>query len=283
MGAVYYREQKHICGKDYMEVDLYRVTEQQHRASVRAKKKEASSLAQQAYNDKRAKRYHIQLVNTNFGQGDFSWTGTYDDAHLPAPGDKKRADMDLSNFIKRLYRYCDNQGIKRPKWIAATEYATIQEDGTVCGRHHHHAIIEHTGGLSRDVLEQLWKDKAGNRIGFTRCEYLDVDHGSVESLVQYISKNKKCSRSWRQSRGLEKPKTPAPNDTKWTRKKLEDASTLYIDDKAYWEKQYPGYTLNRVEATVSNEGWRHTLVILSRAECWHGNRYGVALSGRRIV
>ena len=37
----------------------------------------------------------------------------------------------------------------------------MQEDGTACGRHHHHAIIQHTDGLTRDVLEQLWADKAG--------------------------------------------------------------------------------------------------------------------------
>ena len=129
--------------------------------------------------------------------------------------------------------------------------------------------IQHTDGLTRDVLEQLWADKAG-QIGFTRCEYLDVDHGSVESLVRYISKNKRCARSWRQSRGLEKPKTPPPNDTKWSRKKLDEASTLYIDDVAYWERKYPGYTMNRVETRVSNAGWRHTTVIMRRAECWHG-------------
>ena len=82
MKSIYYREQKHICGKNYatapyMEVDLYPVTQKQHNASRRAKRKEASTLAQQTYNDNRAKRYHVQLVNANFGKGDFSWTGTY--------------------------------------------------------------------------------------------------------------------------------------------------------------------------------------------------------------
>ena len=76
--SLYYREQKHICGKDYatagyMEVDLYPVTPKQHKASRRAKKKEACTLAQQTYNDNRSKRYHVQLVNANFGKGDFSW------------------------------------------------------------------------------------------------------------------------------------------------------------------------------------------------------------------
>lgn len=73
MKSIYYREQKHICGKNYdtspyMEVDLYPVTPKQHKASHRAKRKEASTLAQQTYNDNRAKRYHVQLVNANFGK-----------------------------------------------------------------------------------------------------------------------------------------------------------------------------------------------------------------------
>lgn len=273
---VFYREQKHICGKDYdtaryMEVDIYPVTNAQHRAGRRAKKKEATRLSQQLYNDKKSLRYHNLLVNTNFGEGDYFWTGTYDDDHLPAADDRDRADKDWDHFIKRIYRWCDRHLVQRPKWVMATEYSTIQDDGKVLGRTHHHAIIQHTEGLDRDVLEDLWKDKKGNRIGLTTCERLMVDHGSVESLVKYISKNKRCDRSWRQSRGLEKPKTPVPNDTKWSRKKLEEASTIYIDDAAFWEKQYPGYTLNRVETTVSDAGTRHTLVILRRADCYHAS------------
>lgn len=288
MGKVYYREQKHICGRDYetapyMEVDLYPVTYRQHKASRRAKRKEATTLAQQTYNDNRAKRYHVQLVNTNFKQGDFSWTGTYDDAHLPDPEDTERADRDWGNYIKKLYRWCDKNGVERPKWVMATEYSTKQEDGTFAGRHHHHAIIQRTEGLTRDVLENLWCDRNGKRTGLTRCDYLDVDHGSVESLVRYISKNKRCARSWRQSRGLEKPKTPKPNDSKWSRKKIDDASTLYIDDAAYWERQYPGYTLNRVETKVSDSGMRHTTVILRRAECWHGGDYRERTKRRKVA
>lgn len=250
-----------------MEVDLYHISDRQHKASRRAKRKEATSLAMQAYNDKRAKRYHVQLVNTNFSEKDYSWTGTYDDEHHPAPGDTARADKDFTNFMKRVYRWCKQNGVERPKWVAATEYCTIDEKtGEVVGRHHHHAIIEHTEGLTRDVLEDLWRDEKKRAIGLTTCDRLQFDHGSVESLVRYICKNKRCARSWRQSRGLEKPKTPRPNDTKWSRKKLEKASTLYIDDVEYWEKQYPGYTLNRVETKVSPGGFRHTIVILRRAE-----------------
>lgn len=195
--------QKHICGKDYdtaayMEVDLYPVSAKKHKASRRAKKKEASSLAQQTYNDKRAKRYHVQLVNTNFGKGDFSWTGTYDDDHLPVPGTTGGRTWTSPTSSSGCTAGCDGHGVQRPKWVAATEYTTVGEDGSVCGRHHHHAIIQHTEGLTRDVLEELWSVN-GKRIGLTRGEYLDVDHGSVEGLVRYIGKNKRCARSWRRA------------------------------------------------------------------------------------
>lgn len=269
MSKSYFREQKHICGKDYesanyMEVDIYPVTLLQHRSNSRAKKSEASTLAQQVYNDKRAKRYHVQLVNTNFCEKDFSFTGTYDDEHLPVPMDREQVDRDWNNFIKRIYRWCDKNEVRRPKWIAAAEYATFTEDLSVIGRHHHHAIIEHTEGLTRDILESLWRDRSGNSLGFCRCDNLQLEHGSVKSLVEYISKNKRCDRSWRQSRGLEKPKTPRPNDSKWNAKKLREASTTHIEDREFWERQYPGFIFDRCETHVSDAGQRHTLVIMYR-------------------
>ena len=271
MKKTYCREQRHICGKDYssaryMEVDLYEVTDRQHRASRRAKKKEATSLAMQLYNDQRAKRYCVQLVNTNFTERDYAWTGTYDDDHLPGPDEAKTADRDWSNYIKRVYRWCDKHDVRRPLWMMVTEYTTRTEDGSTVGRHHHHAVIQHTDGLTREVLEDLWRDSKGESLGMVRCERLHMDHGSVEGLVRYMVKNRRCARHWRQSRGLEKPKTPRPNDSRWSRKAIEEASTLYIDDRGYWEKKYPGFTLERVETRVSNAGRRHTLAILYRAD-----------------
>ncbi len=275
MGSrTYYREQKHICGDSYdtagyMEVDLYPVSSSQHAASRRKKQKEATSLAQQTYNDNRAKRYCVQLMNTNFKENDYSWTGTFDDEHLPDPEDTKRVDNEWSKYIGRVYYWCDKHGIKRPKWIMVAEYCTEQESGGTLGRHHMHAVIEHTDGLDRDILEELWKDKDGKPLGFTRCERLQADHGSFEALARYICKNRRCERRWRQSRGLKKPLTPQPNDSRWTKKKLHDASTLYVDDAAFWEKMYPGYTLNRVETSVSDAGQRHTLVIMRRLDAYH--------------
>lgn len=269
MPAQYIREQRHICGASYetapyLEVDIYPVTIAQHKASRRAKRKAASSLAMQRYNDERAMRYHVQLVNANFTARDYAWTATYSDEHLPDPDHPELADRDWKNFIKRLYRFCDRKGIRRPLWIEATEYATRDEMGRIVGRHHHHAIIEHVDGLTRDDLEQLWRGPDGDRLGLCRCEHLEVEHGSLEGLVRYISKNKRCARHWRQSRGLRKPIRPQPNDSRWSRRKLELASTIHVDDGAYWAALYPGFRLERVETKITGEGYRHTLAVLYR-------------------
>ena len=274
MNEIYYREQLHICGETketaaYAEVDLYPVSLQKHRASIRAKKKEASTLAQMKYNEKMAKRKLVQLINTNFREKDFVLTLTFDNDHLPDPGDEERVDREWTNFMKRVCRYCDKAGVERPKkWIAIAEYTTINEDGTIVGRHHIHAILENVSGLTRDAIEKLWSDRNGNRIGTTHTERLQQDHGSAEALARYITKNKRCKRRWRQSRGLAQPITPRPNDTKWNAKKLGEASTLLIDDREFWTKQFPGWTFDRV--VVMNEdvppSQRHLIVILWRPE-----------------
>ena len=88
----------------------------------------------------------------------------------------------------------DKRGKPHPKWMVVTEYAA-RDGEKVSGRTHHHAIVE--GVLSRDEYEMLWRDRAGQKIGFVRCERIDVDHGSMEGLVQYMTKNRRHVRRWR--------------------------------------------------------------------------------------
>ena len=72
----YIRELKTVCGKEYMEVDLFRVTEAEHRASRRAKKEKASSIAMQNCNERYSRRYLNQLVATNFSEKKGRWCCT---------------------------------------------------------------------------------------------------------------------------------------------------------------------------------------------------------------
>lgn len=270
-GGFRVREQKFICGKDYataetMQVDFFEITEQQHKASTRKKKELASSIAKEAYNFRQSGRYLELLIQRNFRRTDYSVTYTYDNDHLPAPGDMERVDKDFSAAMKKLYRMCDKAGIAHPGWAEVAEYTTYV-DGKWVGRHHHHIVMQHTEGLTREKVEKAW----GGR-GMARCEPLNFDHGYITGLAKYIVKNVRCKRHWRQSRGLKPPKMPRPNDGKMSRGKLKDVCENRLEDRAFWEKMYPGYTLHYCEPIITGNSTRHLIVRLYRKETGMKNR-----------
>ena len=264
MRAHYIREQKHICGERYMEVDLFEVTDQQHRASRRAKRELATSLAQQKRNDAASRRYFVQLGNTNFTSAGWALTLTVNNEHLPKPGDAAAVDKLFTNYIRRIRNFCKTHDRELPRWMAVIEHDEVDELGVVHGRPHIHMMIE--GGLSRDELEMLWRDRKGDSIGLTRCEHLELDHSSIEALTRYMLGRKRRKPSWRQSRNLKKPKRPAPNDTRWSRRQLDKAATDFVDDRAFWEKKYPGYTPNGIEADVTGNGTWHVIAKMRKID-----------------
>ena len=73
MNGIFVREKVVHCGKDFLCPEIYPYTGQQleaNRGGRRGKKKNVSAPAQKNLNDKRAKRYFVQLANSNFGRGD---------------------------------------------------------------------------------------------------------------------------------------------------------------------------------------------------------------------
>ena len=93
-----------------------------------------------------------------------------------------------------------------------------------------------------------------------------VDHdltcSSFERLTTYMTKARARIRRWRQSQGLQKPKTPRPNDTRWSRKRFDEAFAL-PDDREYWEKKiHPGYTLRECEQHITGNNTKHLIVKL---------------------
>lgn len=165
-----------------------------------------------------------------------------------------------------MYRICDKNGIEHPKWIVVSEYCTMDGDKPL-GRHHHHVIMSHPAGLTREMVEKAW----GKR-GRSRCEPLEFDHNSIESLAKYITKNVRCKRHWRQSRGLKPPKMPRPNDGKMSRTRLKDVCENRLEDRDYWERMYHGYTLHRCECIITGNATRHLIVRLYRKPEQRRNR-----------
>ena len=255
MNCHYIREQRHICGPEYMEVDIYPITVREHKASTRAKKKKASDMVRCNLNSENAKRHLRQLVNTNFTWRDLHVTLTYDSEHLPKT--EEEAERNFRNWLERVARRCKKLGLPPPKYIGVTEH---QEPGPGRKgvRYHHHAIL--SCGLNRDELESLWHAGRGRkrfeRMGTANADRLQLDKGSLEALCNYLLKYPNRKRRWTQSRGLKQPERPRPNDTRYTKRKVERIVRGEVYDPDFWHRQYPGYELAEARPVYrENTGW----------------------------
>lgn len=255
MKAGYVREQKTICGKEYMEVDLLNVSPAEHRASVRKKKEFASSLAMQRCNERYSKRKLQWMVAENFTERkNQTWLVhmTYSDEWLPYYDED--AENNVTNWLDKMNRrqakkYAAairenpaNPGgvLPKVKYITVTEHQREDKDkGLKEVRYHHHTILE--CDLSIDEIKSCWgtgRGKNWESLGLVKCDRAEFDKGSLEAYCEYITKNQKRTRRWRQSQGLRKPTQPRPNDTRYTPRKLAEAATMYIDDRKFWEDRY---------------------------------------------
>lgn len=270
------RAQPIICGKDlktaeYFDLDLFPVTERQHRAKPRAKRKLATTIAQAARNAKNAIRYFVRLVNTNFlGRPDAKLaTLNFDDEHLPATGEE--ADALMMKWWRRVKDRCKWKGLPEPFMVAVTEW---QEEDPAAGkkrvRPHCHVIL--CCALTREELELLWNTggpHCGARASLhelrkyavmlgsrSNVDELRPDRGSLEDLARYLTKNTKRKHRWHRSRGLAEPIMPRPNDTKYTRAKLLRLIQERLDDRDYWREQYPGWELREAVPEFNDmTGW----------------------------
>ena len=80
----------------------------------------------------------------------------------------------------------------------------------------------------------MWRDSTGRPMGLVKVEPIDLTCSSFERLTTYMTKARARIRRGGRAR-TEKPKTPRPNDTRWSLKRFDEAFTL-PDDRAYWEK-----------------------------------------------
>lgn len=251
----YVREQKTICGKEYMEVDLLNVSPAEHRASVRKKKEFASSLAMQRCNERYSKRKLQWMVAENFTERkNQTWIVhmTYSDEWLPYYDED--AENNVTNWLDKMnrrqakkYAAANRENPANPggvlpkvKYITVTEHQREDKDkGLKEVRYHHHTILE--CDLSIDEIKSCWgtgRGKNWESLGLVKCDRAEFDKGSLEAYCEYITKNQKRTRRWRQSQGLRKPTQPRPNDTRYTPRKLAEAATMYIDDRKFWEDRY---------------------------------------------
>ena len=134
MKQTYTREKRTLCGEGYMEVDLYPITPEEHKAK-RRKKTRPSSERQKKRNAQHSHRWRVQKANANFTVLGFYLTLTYIDTFLPES--MEQAQRDLRNYIRRV------------KAAIAKLYGADMElrvmgltgCGRKSGRYHHHLLV----------------------------------------------------------------------------------------------------------------------------------------------
>lgn len=248
------REKKIYCGEKYMEVDIYNHTILGPRPRGRARKKKVSPPKQKNLNDKNAKRYFIQLVNTNFGEGDLHVTVTY----AKVPDTVEEAEKEVANYIRRISHRRKREGLPPLKYVLVTEHNT-GKNGEKPTRIHHHIIMNN--GLDRDAIEDLWRkprkkgQKEGERIGFANADRLKPNDYGLEALSRYLMKNPNGKKRWSSSQNLQKPEYRT-NDHKYTRRQVERIVRDEIDNQHYWKKKYPEWDITEVKPVYSDiTGW----------------------------
>lgn len=231
-----------------LRVDIY--PSYYHKADQPEKKKrKESSKSQKDLNDKKSIDRLIELVNTNFGEGDYLITLEYDKDNLP--GTIEDADKLCRNYIRR----CNDRlkKIKQPnmKYVFVTEF--YDKDGKPT-RVHHHMICR--CNLNRDVLEELWIHGERTQVKVARP---DKDSKWLAGWSAYITKanyeRRKGKRRWRQSRGLKKP-VETKSYTKFSKRSVKKMITQSNFEEEFLKK-YKGHELvdYQVYWNEINQSW----------------------------
>lgn len=247
------REKKIFCGSQFLEIDIFPQSGVQQ-PKGRGKKTKVSAPKQRNLNDKNAKRYFIQLVNTNFSAADLHVTLTY--AIVPDTVDK--AEKEAGNYIRRIAHKRKRAGLSPLKYVLVTEYCTWKGDEKP-KRIHHHIIMN--GGLDRDTIEDLWRrskkkgQKEGERIGFVNADRLKPNEYGLEALARYLTKDPQGKKRWSSSQNLDKPESQT-NDHKYTRRQVERMAKDESENPTFWMKKYTGWSLTECKPEYNDiTGW----------------------------
>lgn len=270
------REKRTYSG-NLLEADFYPVFANGRKKPFRDPKKKHSTAAQEKYNHTVAVKKTIRLVNANFDNGDILMHPTYEPSK--APKTYEEAERDVANYLRRiktkrtselrrvkllLAARPDDKGLRarKKKLEAPFKYyystETVQyKTGRYAGRQNYHFHIFITGGIPRDMCEDMWKN--GMRCNADRFR---PETFGPEAAARYISKDAKGNRRIRHSRNLTDPKVKTV-DSRITRRGVELLAKRRVDDAEYWEKRYKGYKFVRTFPRYNeyNSSWYLTVIM----------------------
>jgi len=227
---------------EYIEQDLFPMFDTTPTKSRRKRKninpaeldprEQEKYIKQQNLNDNRTKRYCTLLAMTNFTEGDYFFSPTYSDEHLPK--DYEEAKQKANNFLRKLKRMAKKKG-------GELKYIGVTEIGSIHGRYHHHFIINRDCGLTREEVESAWY--------YGHCN-TKVNTNTAECIGYILKAGRvyKGQRMYMASRNLKKP-TMTSSDNKVTKAKFLQLKLWPTDCEAmkkYFENLNPGYEVIEV-------------------------------------
>lgn len=233
------RKRKNVKVKEsleILEVRVFPITLTEKNKSRKTKKKE-SLQKQKNLNDKNARLYFFRKAQCNFDSSDYVWHITY--SNDKRPQNIEEANKDFKNLIARVNSKRKKMGLSNAKYMAVIE----GEEGNK-KKIHFHIIID--GDIHRDMLEGFWKK------GISNIDRLQLDENGVKSLTQYMTKDPKGKKRWKQSKGnLEEP-IPSINDNRFTNRQMQNFLNNHPSREEF-EKLYKGYTLTDYSIKYNDE------------------------------
>ena len=238
VGQMGYRRRTTVSGPR-IDAEVFPVFGRQQRGVMRRAKSQITSVAQKRANEERSRIRLIQLVEANFTDKDVGIGLDYD-GEAPTP---ERIDKDIRNFIARVKRYRQRNGLPEMKYIYAIGGDEMPSPGYSGTRPHAHMITQ--GDIDRDELEKMW---GHGRANTHRLQPRDEGLGGISV---YFTKQvqdrppKKGVRKWRSSKNLTQPIRRA-RDAKMPNTRVRRIAYDFENDaKAVMEKLYPGYVLQK--------------------------------------
>nr|DAF62945.1 MAG TPA: hypothetical protein [Caudovirales sp. ctu3532] len=271
MVNTFVREKVVHCGKEFLSPEIYPYTGRQVQAAgrKRGKKENVSAPKQKNLNDRRAKRYFVQLANSNFGAGDLVVHLSYAPENLPE--NEEEALRIVRRFLRRVAYARGVQGLSPLKYLCVTQIGR-KKNGT--HRLHHHILMN--GGLGRDEVENLWwkekatKDRQAVLYGWANADRLRPNDTGIAQMAGYMVQDSAGKKHWTQSQNLEKPWYGTPNDRRYTRRQLEKVAKLPEDSeefRKFWESKYRGWALLACEKLYNEQtGWYFYLTMRRKKE-----------------
>ena len=230
------------------EVECYPMYDYPYRRALQ--KTKATPEAMRAVNDRNARKRFERLAECNFRPGvDLALTLTYEGG---APEDMDTCSRELRNYLNRVNRARKKAGLEKAKCIAVIE--TGQR-----GRLHHHLLI--SGGLDRDLMEQLWHR------GYANCDRIQAGKGGLTALARYMTKGFDTKREtgrhrYFYTRNLKQP-TITESKTRISRRQAErireDAD---LQGEVILRKKYPGTMVE--ELVIRQTDWLPGCYIYAR-------------------